>query len=495
MKKYDVIVVGAGISGVLAALTLSKHGKSVLVLEKRQYVGGNCNSYMIDGYQVDTGPHAITELVEGPLKRLMDTYFDYVPVFEDYGYYYVRAENKFVKIPTNLKELVTFDLLPKKDRLVLAPAITKAITLSTFGFDLSKQTVYDMLPRTLSKDTYDFVNAIAYFLSGKSMKEMSAYRALTGSDFIRDSVTQEQFERIVVAKNEKPQLIDSILQSILPSNLHTSLQARLNNSFSRSNLLKNLYSPLTYIGWLATKRSSDSQGYPRRGLKSVLHAVLYSLPKTVEIKTEREVKRILVEEGRVVGVEADEIYYADMVIYTGFAKALSSVVDDLPKSYIAELSEIAQAKSLTIWLGLEKRLDAFDYIGSEVWFKNNPYWAMPISNYDSSLAPKDKQLVGFAFLIDDTKTEQSETKKAYETIYTAIPEIENQIEMQHEQITIPEKAAVTIAGKFADIRTPIKNLYLAGTDVDSRSMGITRAAYSVVEMLRVLAEDGNIRKP
>ncbi len=27
MKKYDVIVVGAGISGLLAALTLSKHGK------------------------------------------------------------------------------------------------------------------------------------------------------------------------------------------------------------------------------------------------------------------------------------------------------------------------------------------------------------------------------------------------------------------------------------------------------------------------------------
>jgi phytoene dehydrogenase-like protein len=34
MKKYDAIVVGAGISGLLAALTLSKHGKKVLILEK-----------------------------------------------------------------------------------------------------------------------------------------------------------------------------------------------------------------------------------------------------------------------------------------------------------------------------------------------------------------------------------------------------------------------------------------------------------------------------
>jgi phytoene dehydrogenase-like protein len=493
MTKYAAIVVGAGISGVLAALTLSKHGKNVLVLEKMQYVGGNCNSYTLDGFQVDTGPHTITNLAAGPLKRLMDTYFDYIPVFEDHGNYYARTDTDFVKIPTNLKGFVTFEILPKKDRLALTTAITKAITLSTFGTDLSKQSVYDSLPRTLSKDTYDFVNTISYFLSGKSMKETSAHRVLTGSDFIKDSVTQEQFEAMI-AEIEKPQQTESILQSILPYNLHAPLKARLDSSFVSSIPLKSLYSPLTYVGRLAATKGADLQGYPRKGLKSVLNAVLYSLPKTVVIKTESEVKRILVEEGRVVGVEADELYYADMVIYTGFAKNLPSVVDDLPKSYAENLNGIAQAKSLTIWLGLEKKLDAFNYIGSEVWFRDNSYWAMPITNYDSSLAPKDKQLVGFGFVIDENKTEQSETKKAYETIYRAIPKIEKHVELQHEQITIPEKAAVTIDGKIAECRTPIKNLYLAGTDTDSRSMGITRAAFSVVELLRVLNEDGNLHQ-
>ena len=493
MTKYEAIVVGAGISGVLAALTLSKHGKNVLVLEKMQYVGGNCNSYTLDGFQVDTGPHAITNLAAGPLKRLMDTYFDYIPVFEDHGNYYARTDTDFVKIPLNLKGFVTFEILPKKDRLALTTAITKAITLSTFGTDLSKQSVYDSLPRTLSKDTYDFVNTISYFLSGKSMKETSAHRVLTGSDFIKDSVTQEQFEAMV-AKIEKPPQTESILQSILPYNLHAPLKARLDSSFVSAIPLKNLYAPLTYVGRLAATKGADLQGYPRKGLKSVLNAVLYSLPKTVVIKTESEVKRILVEEGRVVGVEADELYYADMVIYTGFAKNLPSVVDDLPKSYAENLNGIAQAKSITIWLGLEKKLDAFNYIGSEVWFRDNSYWAIPITNYDSSLAPKDKQLVGFGFVIDENKTEQSETKKAYETIYRAIPKIEKHVELQHEQITIPEKAAVTIDGKIADIRTPIKNLYLAGTDTDSRSMGITRAAFSVVELLRVLNEDGDLHQ-
>jgi phytoene dehydrogenase-like protein len=64
--------------------------------------------------------------------------------------------------------------------------------------------------------------------------------------------------------------------------------------------------------------------------------------------------------------------------------------------------------------------------------------------------------------------------------------------MQNKQIIIKEKAAVTIDGKFADIRTPIKNLYLAGTDTDKRSMGITRASYSIIELLKTLNEDGNL---
>ena len=160
MERYDAIVVGVGIIGLLAALTLSKHGKRVLVLEKRRYVGGNCNSYAVDGFQVDTGPHAITHLVVGPLKRLMDNYFNHTPVFEDHGYYYVRTENSFVKLPSNLKEFMTFDVLSKKDRLVLTPAITKVLTLFTFGIDLSKQSVYETLPRTLSKDAYDFVDTV-----------------------------------------------------------------------------------------------------------------------------------------------------------------------------------------------------------------------------------------------------------------------------------------------------------------------------------------------
>jgi len=131
----------------------------------------------------------------------------------------------------------------------------------------------------------------------------------------------------------------------------------------------------------------------------------------------------------------------------------------------------------------------FDYTGSEIWFKNGAYWAMPISNYDSCIAPKGMQLVGFTFIIEDNKNIESEKKHAMEIIVNAIPGIDKNIEMEHYQLTIPEKAAVTINGFFAGQRSPVGNLYLVGTDTDNRSMGITRAAYSVLELLKAMKED------
>lgn len=483
MKKYDVIVVGAGVSGLLAALTLSKHGKKVLVLEKNRYLGGNCNSYMVDGYQVDTGAHAITHLLEGPLKRLMDNYFDFLPVFEDYGYYYVRTENAFLKVPSNLKDFVTFDVLPRRDRVLLSQTLTKAFTLCSFGIDLSNQSVYDFLPKNLSKDTYDFVDTISKFLSGRSMRETSAQRVLWGSSFLRDSITQEEFDAMIGRSDPKKlQSTESILASVLPYHLHASLQARMTR----------VAHPFTSLERLATNDVNNSQGYPRKGLKALLNAILYSLPETVEIKKECEVTSILVQNGQVSGVEADEIYTSDLIIYTGFATELPKLIKDIPDNYAEDLNGIVHSKSLTIWLGLAEELPQFNYIGSEIWFKDFAYWAMPISNYDPSLAPKDKQLVGFSFIIDENESDEREIKKAYDTIFRAHPTIEKHIEMQHEQVMIPEKAAVTTDGKFADIRTPIRNLYIAGTDTDKRSMGITRASYSIIELLKILNEDGNL---
>lgn len=466
MEKFDVIIVGGGISGLLSALTLSKHGKKVLLLEKDDAVGGNCNSYMVDGFQVDTGPHAITHLREGPLRRLMDEYFTYMPFFVDYGHYYVRTEKGLTKIPSNIKDFVTFDVLPRKDRLMLSQALTKALTQMIFGMLDGDQPVYDYLPKGLSGDTYDFVNAIAYFLSGKSMKDTSVNRVLYGSSFVRDSVSVDIFEDVEVESG-------------------TSYTSLITDKLSKYQLKGHL----TSLSRLATNKVAYAQAYPRGGLRSLLNAVLYSMPETVQIKTGSRVSRILMDGEKAIGVATDsDSYSSDIVVYTGFVKSLPCLVP-LPSDYVKKLSTIDQTLSLTIWLGLKGKMKEFEYTGSEVWFRGGAYWAMPISNYDASIAPKGKQLVGFTFVIEEKNDIDCEKKKAMELIMKAVPGIENMIEMTHYQVTIPEKAAVTINGYFAGTRSPVRNLYLAGTDTDSRSMGVTRAAYSVLELLKAMKED------
>lgn len=52
MKKYDYLVVGAGLFGVTFAYEAAKRGKRVKVIEKRDHIAGNIYTKEVDGIQV-----------------------------------------------------------------------------------------------------------------------------------------------------------------------------------------------------------------------------------------------------------------------------------------------------------------------------------------------------------------------------------------------------------------------------------------------------------
>ncbi|MEU4688900.1 NAD(P)/FAD-dependent oxidoreductase [Actinoplanes sp. NPDC023714] len=55
MTDYDVIVVGAGVTGLTAAVRLHEAGRKVLVLEARDRVGGRLLTDMVDGVRLEVG--------------------------------------------------------------------------------------------------------------------------------------------------------------------------------------------------------------------------------------------------------------------------------------------------------------------------------------------------------------------------------------------------------------------------------------------------------
>src|SRR5438876_626807 len=60
---YDVIIIGAGMSGLAAAIRLAYFERKVLVLERHYAAGGLNSYYALGGYQFDVGLHAMTNYV------------------------------------------------------------------------------------------------------------------------------------------------------------------------------------------------------------------------------------------------------------------------------------------------------------------------------------------------------------------------------------------------------------------------------------------------
>ena len=59
MKSYDYVVVGSGLTGAVIARLLADHGREVIVLERRNHVGGNTHDHTHEsGIRIHTyGPH------------------------------------------------------------------------------------------------------------------------------------------------------------------------------------------------------------------------------------------------------------------------------------------------------------------------------------------------------------------------------------------------------------------------------------------------------
>ena len=62
-RHFDVVIIGAGMSGLAAGIRLAHFGKAVLILERHNVVGGLNSYYSFDARRFDVGLHAVTNYV------------------------------------------------------------------------------------------------------------------------------------------------------------------------------------------------------------------------------------------------------------------------------------------------------------------------------------------------------------------------------------------------------------------------------------------------
>lgn len=99
---YDYLIIGAGIYGSVFANELTKVGKKVLVIDKREHIGGNCYTENIDGINVHKyGPH----IFHTSDKRVWDYVNNLVP-FNHFSYRpKIKYKDKIYSLPINMMSL------------------------------------------------------------------------------------------------------------------------------------------------------------------------------------------------------------------------------------------------------------------------------------------------------------------------------------------------------------------------------------------------------
>src|ERR1041385_308990 len=58
-QEEDIVIIGAGLAGLTAAVILAHAGRSVTVFEQSSKVGGRARTENIDGFYFNQGPHAL----------------------------------------------------------------------------------------------------------------------------------------------------------------------------------------------------------------------------------------------------------------------------------------------------------------------------------------------------------------------------------------------------------------------------------------------------
>ena len=67
-SKYDVAIIGAGLSGLAAGIRLAHFGRSVCIFERHNVAGGLNSFYSLGGRKYDVGLHAVTNYVPPGVK-------------------------------------------------------------------------------------------------------------------------------------------------------------------------------------------------------------------------------------------------------------------------------------------------------------------------------------------------------------------------------------------------------------------------------------------
>ena len=416
-----VCIVGGGIGGLCGAYHLSKKGVDVSVFEKKNALGGNCTSYAIEGYTVDTGLH-------------YPFYFDEEDVLFEI---LVDKKNLFVNSsPPVLNERYReYSLFSHRFTPFQILKLCYYFTRKKLGKYSVEDSLQDMLKKTklYEHNIIDWAYAWSYSSWGLDLRNVPA----------------EMFFKSLFFKNTTP-------------------------TKAFINKIQRIYAPKKFI-----------EGYPKGGIKTVTDtliektrkagAKLYINSEVTEIKKTKTDFRVSIK-----GKEYD----FDKIVYTAPIQTLPHLID-LPSDFENKIGRATPWRGITIWLGINKLY----FKKARLHFADSFFPViLPTSLFDTSLAPKNHQLIGVATGLTKRKVEKDYAiNKILDAVEYNYPNLLNFEVFRHVQFLNLSSTKQGISDEKFQYKTPIKGLFLAGTNVFEEKVGVNWTAYTGKKVADIVA--------
>jgi phytoene dehydrogenase-like protein len=279
--KYDAIVIGAGMSGLAAALRLAQHDCRVVVLEKHELWGGLNSFYTLGGRPFDVGLHALTNFAPAgkkgaPLTRLLR---------------WLRIRHEELRLGEQERSEIHF------------PGARLEFT-NDFAYLEAE------VARLFPSERDGFARLAAW---------VRAYE-------VREDATPAPSARALLAEHIREPLLREML--LLPVLMYGSAREDDTDVQTFAILFRAVF--------------LDGLSRPEGGIRSLLNLLIKRLRRTsAELRMRAGVKRILRREGRAIGVELEssEVLEAPVVLSSaGWVETMALAGEEVPRSEIGRLT-------------------------------------------------------------------------------------------------------------------------------------------------------------
>jgi len=445
-KKYDVIIIGAGIGGLICATKLAKYGLRVLILEQHDKPGGCVTSCRKHGYNFDYGAHIFgscnkTGIFNYCLKELQ---------ISDITFMRINPTERFVfpdqtiEVPQDLNEYISL----LKDKFS-----DESGNIDLFFKEVLK------ISKNFSSHTL--------LMRNRKYAPLSEYKKQTFEKFLKSYFKDEKLMSVLSAQ--------SWYLGSTASNLAAVPMCLMMVSYLR-----------------------DGTYYPQGGVQTVPNSILRKFQKYGgTILFEKEVSNIRIRNNRARGVKTKdkEIFESNIVVSNGDAlKTFFSLIDNknINLAYLEKIKKMKIGSSFFLtFLGIKENLDLtkksgwyhFSY-GLNTKPENSLYIFIP-SIIDNSVAPKHRHVVelampfpyNFSEIRDWNYCRKELRDKILEIAAKIIPGLSEAVQIEEtatpktiERYTFNTEGSASGWGMSTNQvgerrlfqETPVKNLYLTG---------------------------------